>query len=254
MLPTRVEIIPTDGVVARVAEALPKSTTISVTCLPHHGIGPTMGTAIQLSELGYAAVPHLAAKCLDSRAQLQRILGDCASSGISEVFAIGGDAPHPAGPYSTGIELVRDIADITGGKMAVGVAGYPEGHPNINGLQLLEALAAKQEYATRVVTQMCFSANAIHNYAALLRRQGVHLPVWAGVAGAVPKTKLISLASKIGVGSSLKFLSKRGPLAKRLLMGERYSPDALIHDLAAQPGIEGIQLYSFNSLGAVISA
>ncbi|MFP3599754.1 methylenetetrahydrofolate reductase, partial [Chryseobacterium sp. SIMBA_029] len=92
-----------------------------------------------------------------------------------------GDAPHPAGPYSTGIELVRDIADITGGKMAVGVAGYPEGHPNINGLQLLEALAAKQEYATRVVTQMCFSANAIHNYAALLRRQGVHLPVWAGV-------------------------------------------------------------------------
>ncbi|MFP3700177.1 hypothetical protein SB758_32380, partial [Burkholderia sp. SIMBA_013] len=94
----------------------------------------------------------------------------------------------------------------------------------------------------------------IHNYAALLRRQGVHLPVWAGVAGAVPKTKLISLASKIGVGSSLKFLSKRGPLAKRLLMGERYSPDALIHDLAAQPGIEGIQLYSFNSLGAVISA
>lgn len=61
MLPTRVEIIPTDGIVEAVGRALPASTAINVTCLPHHGIGPTLRTAVQLSERGYTAIPHLAA-------------------------------------------------------------------------------------------------------------------------------------------------------------------------------------------------
>ncbi|ABM07937.1 hypothetical protein AAur_4001 [Paenarthrobacter aurescens TC1] len=82
----------------------------------------------------------------------------------------------------------------------------------------------------------------------------MHLPVTAGAAGAVPKAKLNSLAIKIGVGSSLKFLSKKGPLARRLLAGERYSRDALMHELAERPGIDGIQLYSFNSLESLPAA
>lgn len=251
MLPTRVEIVPTDGIVDVVSKALPKSSTVSVTCLPHHGIGPTLRAAVKLSELGYTAIPHLAAKCFEDRAQLSGVLRDCEVAGITEVFAIGGDAPQPSGPYASGGELLGDIAELTGGAMSVGVAGYPEGHPNIGGPQLMDTLLAKQELASRIVTQMCFSADAVHDYVALLRSEGVHLPVIAGVAGAVPKTKLISLATKIGVGSSLKFLSRKGPLARRLLIGERYSPDALIEELAARPGIEGIQLYSFNSLDSL---
>ncbi|MBT2588247.1 methylenetetrahydrofolate reductase [Arthrobacter sp. ISL-95] len=251
MIPIRVEIVPTDGIVDAVGKAVPTGAAISVTCLPHHGIGPTLRTAAQLSELGYSVVPHVAAKCVEGRAQLEKILRDCENAGISEVFAIGGDAAQPAGPYATGSELLRDIADVTGGQMRVGVAGYPEGHPNINGLQLVEALLEKQELASGIVTQMCFSAETIHSYVESLRREGVHLPVIAGVAGAVPKAKLISLATKIGVGSSLKFLSKKGPLARRLLVGERYSPETLILELAERPGIDGIQLYSFNSLDAL---
>ncbi|MEV7607788.1 methylenetetrahydrofolate reductase [Paenarthrobacter sp. NPDC089322] len=251
MLPTRVEIIPTSGIVDAISRVLPANATVSITCLPHHGVEPTVRTALKLSELGFTAIPHIAAKCVDGREQLSAILRDCESAGISEVFAIGGDAAHAAGPYTTGLELLRDIADITGGTMSVGVAGYPEGHPNISGLQLVDALLEKQELANRVITQMCFSADAIHDYAALLRREGVNLPVIAGVAGAVPKAKLISLATKIGVGTSVKFLSRKGPLARRLLMGERYTPDALIHELAARPGIAGIQLYTFNSVEAL---
>ena len=74
---------------------------------------------------------------------------------------------------------------------------------------------------------------------------------WAGVAGSVPRTKLVALATQIGVGSSLKFLSRKGPLARKLLSGDRYSPDSLITGLATQPGnIAGIHLYSFNSLAS----
>ncbi|MEC3854315.1 methylenetetrahydrofolate reductase [Paenarthrobacter ureafaciens] len=251
MLATRFEIIPTEGIVDVVNSALPIGSMVSITCLPHHGVESTVRTAIKLSELGFVAVPHIAAKCVENRGQLSGILGDCAAAGITEVFAIGGDAPRAAGVYSTGVELVRDIAELSGGSMSVGVAGYPEGHPNINGLQLMDALLEKQEFAGKIVTQMCFSAETIHTYVALLRKEGVHLPVYAGVAGAVPKAKLISLASRIGVGTSLKFLSRKGPLARKLILGERYAPEALIQELAARPGVEGIQLYTFNSLEAL---
>jgi methylenetetrahydrofolate reductase (NADPH) len=135
--------------------------------------------------------------------------------------------------------------------MRAGVAGYPEGHPSVAALDLVDALLAKQHLATHVVTQMCFAAPKILDYAGLLRREGVRLPVWAGVAGSVPRTKLVTLATQIGVGSSLKFLTRKGPLARKLLSGDRYSPDTLMAGLESQPGIEGIHLYSFNNLDAV---
>jgi methylenetetrahydrofolate reductase (NADPH) len=176
MFPVRIEVIPSTGIVDQVRQTVPLTTTLTVTCLPHHGIERTM---------------------------------------------------------------------------RAGVAGYPEGHPSVAALDLIDALQEKQHLATSVVTQMCFSAPKILDFAALLRREGVDLPVWAGVAGSVPRTKLVTLATQIGVGSSLKFLSRKGPLARRLLSGDRYSPNSLMAGLHGQPGIAGIHLYSFNNLEAV---
>jgi methylenetetrahydrofolate reductase (NADPH) len=99
---------------------------------------------------------------------------------------------------------------------------------------------------------MCFAPEKILDYTALLRREGVELPVWAGVAGSVPRTKLVSLATQIGVGSSLKFLSRKGPLARKLLSGDLYSPQSLVSGLESHSGnLAGIHLYSFNSLDSV---
>jgi methylenetetrahydrofolate reductase (NADPH) len=248
---TRIEIIPTEGIVERVAVKLPVTTTLTVTCLPHHGIERTMRAAVQLSGLGYKAIPHLAARSLQSRAELTRILRECDSAGIGEVFVIGGDRKKPAGFYESALPVLEDIAQYTGGVMRAGMAGYPEGHPFVGPVDVLDALLAKQHLASHVVTQMCFSEGKILDYAALLRREGVKLPVWAGVAGAVPRTRLVALGAQIGVGSSLKFLSRKGPLARKMLSGDRYSPDSLIAGLESEPAnIAGIHLYSFNSLDA----
>jgi methylenetetrahydrofolate reductase (NADPH) len=252
MFPVRIEIIPSQGIVGQVQALVPRTTTLSVTCLPHHGIERTLRTAVELGDAGYTVVPHLAARSISSRAELTGIVRACDAAGISEVFVIGGDRKQPAGVYRSALPVLEDIAQYTGGTMRAGVAGYPEGHPAVSPVDLLDGLLAKQHLAAHVVTQMCFSAEKIHDYAALLRREGVHLPVWAGVAGSVPRTKLLSLGAQIGVGSSLKFLSRKGPLARKLLSGDRYSPDGLIAGLESQPGsIAGIHLYSFNSLQSV---
>lgn len=254
MLPTRVEIIPTDGVAASVAELLPAGTTITITCLPHHGVERTMATALDLADRGYHAVPHLAARSIASRKQLAGIVSDCSAAGLTEVFTIGGDKAVPAGPYASSVALMQEIADLSGNSLAMGVGGYPEGHPAISGEQLLDALRAKYELASCIVTQMCFSVDAIAGYTTQLRQDGIMLPVWAGVAGAVPRTKLISLAAKIGVGSSLRFINGKGALGRRLL-GSRYDPDALVAELTALPAPPaGIHLYSFNNLGSFAPA
>lgn len=254
-LPTRLEIVPTDGIVARVQSSLPPGSALTVTCLPHHGVNPTMRAAVQLRLLGYDVVPHLAARSLESRTQLAGILKDCGAAGINEVFAVGGDTAQAAGPYLSSARLLEDIAQLSGGSVAVGVAGYPEGHPQQSQLRMLDALLEKQHLATSVVTQMCFSAARISWYVELLRREGVALPVWAGVAGSVPRTKLISLATKIGVGPSLRFISRKGPLARRLMDGGNYSPQRLVSELSAvQPSLAGVHLYTFNNLEPYLAA
>lgn len=249
MLPTRLEIIPTSDIVPAAVAQLPASTTLTVTCLPHHGVERTMETAAALAGHGFNVIPHIAARSVASREQLARLLRCAGTSGITEVFAIGGDSAVPAGPYASSESLMLDIADLTGRAMKIGVAGYPEGHPSISGRQLLDSLRAKQELADHIVTQMCFSPSKIAGYIAGLRGEGVTLPVWAGVAGAVPRTKLVLLATKIGVGSSLRFISGKRTLGRSLLSGNRYQPGQLIADLEALPAPpEGIHLYSFNSL------
>ncbi len=249
MFPVRIEIIPAQGIVERVQALVPATTTLSVTCLPHHGIERTMRTAVELSDAGYKVIPHLAARSIRTRAELTEIVRGCDAAGIREVFVIGGDRKQSAGVYDSALPVLEDIAQYSSGMMRAGVAGYPEGHPLVSPVDLLDGLLAKQHLASHVVTQMCFSAGKIHDFAALLRREGVHLPVWAGVAGSVPRTKLVALSTQIGVGSSLKFLSRRGPLARKLLSGDRYSPDSLISGLESQPAnLAGIHLYSFNSL------
>jgi methylenetetrahydrofolate reductase (NADPH) len=252
MFTTRLEIIPSEGMVEKIQAAVPLTTTLAITCLPHHGVERTMRAAVQLSVLGYSVIPHLAARSLHDRAELTGILRDCDVAGIGEVFVIGGDRKQPAGPYDSALPVLEDIAQYSGGMMWAGIAGYPEGHPSVGPVDLHDALLSKQHLASHVVTQMCFSAPKILDYAALLRREGVTLPVWAGVAGTVPRTKLVSLATQIGVGSSLKFLSRKGALARKLLSGDRYSPQTLVSGLESQPGnIAGIHLYSFNSLDSV---
>lgn len=249
MLPTRLEIIPTKDIVPAAVAQLPPGITLTVTCLSHHGIERTMETAVALAGHGFTVVPHLAARAIESREQLAGILGECSAAGITEVFAIGGDAAVPAGPFGTSADLLREIAELTGRTMKVGVAGYPEGHPAIGGSQLLDDLVAKAELADHIVTQMCFSGSTIADYIAGLRRDGVVLPVWAGVAGTVPRTKLLALATKIGVGSSLKFISGKAALGRSLLSGSRYQPGQLVSELAAlQEPPAGIHLYTFNSL------
>ncbi|WP_434995354.1 methylenetetrahydrofolate reductase [Arthrobacter sp. Ld5] len=255
-LPVRIEVVPGAGLEDRLRAHLPAPAVVTVTCLPHHGPGETVDTAVRLAEAGYTAVPHLAARSVAGRSDLAGYVARCMDAGIRDVFVIGGDAADAAGPYTWSGPLMEDLADLSGGTLRQGVAVYPEGHPASTDEELLGTLLAKQGLASWGVTQLCFSPDTLRAFVPRLRREGVTLPVWAGVPGPVRVGRLLRLAGTIGVGQSLGFLrrsaggAETGSVVRQLLSSASYDPAPLVAALDGA-GYEGIHLYSFNDLAGL---
>src|SRR5690606_13642264 len=181
--------------------------------------------AEKLAAQGMSVVPHLAARQVTGPAELRRLQDRLDVAGIGEVFVVGGDGREPRGPYPDALSLLRAMDDLGRMPAKVGVAGYPEGHHAIDDDTLWQALRAKRDYASYVLTQMCFDADAIGRFATDVRREA-GLPVIVGVPGVVEPAKLMRIALKVGVGQSLRFVRGHRSVAGRLLWPGGYRPDA----------------------------
>lgn len=248
----RFEILPTEGAEER-AGHLPQDAKVAVTCSPGKGIDHTLRFSERLLERGYRVVPHIAARLVAGRAHLEEILRWFDEHGLREIYVIGGDATEPVGPYASALQMLRAMSGLKHGIEEVGIGGYPEGHPLIDDEELDRALMDKQPFASYVVTQLCFDADAILGWISDIRRKGIELPVYVGLPGAVDPKKLLRVSLKVGVGDSVRFLKKQTGLVGMLLKPGGYSPDELVERLAPYAGdrhydIVGLHLYTFNQV------
>jgi methylenetetrahydrofolate reductase (NADPH) len=237
---------------------VPLQLPVTVTASPRHGIEPTVALAEQLAGRGFRVVPHLAARSIEGEAHLADVLRRLDSAGVDDAFVIAGDNVRPAGPFADAHALLTAMDRLwrTGvGRPLdrIGVAGYPEGHPMATPEELLDALRAKQSRATYVVSQLCFDAGTILSWVRELRRDGVTLPVYVGIAGAVDRRRLLAVAGRIGVGPSARYLRRHRHQMTRLLLPGGYRPDRLLRPLApafADPklAVIGLHIYTFGSL------
>jgi len=251
----RFELIPLRGAIER-AEALPAGSATTVTASPSHGIEATIDLCEALTRLGHHATPHLAAHMFRDRAHLADVLDRSRAIGVRSAFVIGGDAKD-RGELHDGVALLRAMAELGNPFTAVGVAGYPEGHPAIPDERLTAALLDKQELATSVTTQMTFDGDAIAAWIRRIRAAGVTLPVIVGITGAVKLRRLASVASRIGVGGSLRYLRKNRQLL-HLLLHRTYTADRLLRSLGpslADPtdDIRGLHVFTFNQVAETVA-
>ena len=244
------ELIPLRDALQR-AGSLPAGAATTVTASPTHGIESTIELCEGLIARGHPATPHLAAHMIRDHAHLGELLDRCASAGIRDVFIIGGDAKD-RGEIHDGVALLRMMEELGHRFDAVGVAGYPEGHPSIPEEVLLSSLKEKQRHATYLTTQMSFDANAISSWIEGIRSAGVTLPVHLGLPGVVDVRRLLRVAARIGVGGSLRYLRKNRQLL-RLVFGRSFSPDRLLRALGptlADPeaDVHALHLFTFNQV------
>lgn len=250
----RYEVLPFPGTADECREHLPPTLPVTVTASPRRGLEPTIVLTEELARSGYAAVPHLAARMLRDEGQVGETLARLDEAGVRDVFVVAGDGAVPVGDFSDSLQVLRAVERLraAGGAprlQSVGVAGYPEEHPLVAADALERALLAKQPLSGYVVTQMCFEAGAVLGWIDHVRRLGVSLPVHIGVAGAVDRLKLVRVASRIGVGTSLRFLRRhRGGTG---LLSSGYRPDRLLERLAsdAPPGaVAGLHVYTLGDV------
>jgi methylenetetrahydrofolate reductase (NADPH) len=124
-----------------------------------------------------------------SRAELRHVIGSYAAAGVRNVLALRGDppggldapwTPHAEG-FSHAVELVRLLREL--GDFCVGVAAFPEGHPECVDLEtdarvLVEKEAAGAEYA---ITQFFFDADDYFRLLDRASRLGSTIPIIPGV-------------------------------------------------------------------------
>lgn len=255
----RYEVVPLKSMHDQIPH-LPTGCSVSVTCSPTKGIEPTLELSAELNGGGHHAVPHIAARLVEGREHVEKIAARLNEHGITEIFVVGGD-PDPVGPYADGLSLMRDLLPLCHTVRTVGIPAYPDHHSVIPDAALDEALLAKQSLIDELglegfaSTQMCFNAQAIEDWLRAQRARGFVLPIHLGVPGAVDRTKLLSLGTRLGIGSSLRFLRKNSGAILRLFSPASYDPNKLITPLsrhADELNITALHLFTFNSIDSTV--
>ena len=249
----RYEVLPTAKIEGVLAEHVPPGRTVTVTASPAKGLEATLAMTERLAAAGYDAVPHLAARMISGREELGEIVQRMHGAGVRTIFVPAGDQDPPAGPYVGAYDLLDDLHQIGNPFTEVGITGYPESHPAIHDDVTIQAMWDKRRYATQVVSNLTFDPAVLSTWIRRMRARGVATPVLVGLPGPVERTKLLSMATKIGVGESTKFLAKNRGMFARIAAPGGYDPLRFLAKAAAVLGdpamaVPGLHVFTFNQV------
>jgi methylenetetrahydrofolate reductase (NADPH) len=245
------ELIPLKNVQAEAA-LLPPGAVATVTASPRHGIETTLEVSEYVAARGHDVIPHFSARMIRDRTHLSELLARARAANIRKVFVVGGDADQ-AGEFGNGLDLLRAMHEVGHPFAEIGVPSYPEGHASIPNDVLMRLLKEKQQYA-QTTTQMAFNPQAVAEWIARIRAEGVTLPVHLGTPGVLEMTKLLRIAAQIGVADSARYLQKNTGLIGALASPGSFGPDAFLQALApaiADPAanIGGLHVFTMNAVG-----
>jgi len=249
---TRYEVLPTATIEDKLLEHVPVDRTITVTASPSKGLEPTLDLAERLTGHGYVAIPHLAARMVRDKAELVEICERVTGKGISRVFVPGGDA-DPPGAYPDALSMLEELVALGSPFSHVGITGYPESHPTIADDLTIQSMWDKRRYATHVVSNLTFDPGVLTSWVRRMRSRGITMPLLLGVPGPVDRAKLLSMAGKIGVGESTRFLAKHKGTFARLaapggFTGEKFLRKCAAELSAPEMGLEGLHVFTFNQV------
>lgn len=248
------EVMPFESVKQKVLADVPIEVPLTVTATGGKGLEPTLETSVYLSQKGYAVAPHVPARMVSGHQELDTLVSRLEAAGVDRIFIVGGDAEEPAGEFTSALDLLQAL-DARGHHFSnIGIAGHPEGHALVPQEDMDQALRDKAPYADRVVTQICFDADAIIRWGSRIRDEGVGLPVSAGMPGPVSRQKLMRISAGLGVGQSANFLKKQQNMFWKFFSPSGYKPTKLIRGLVEnlsqqqEPVISGFHIFTFNDL------
>jgi methylenetetrahydrofolate reductase (NADPH) len=248
----RYEVLPTPSTEEKVLAQVPVECAVTVTASPSKGLDVTFDLAERLGKAGYIAVPHVAARMVSGRSELEEICARLTAAGITTIFVPGGDA-ETVGTYPDALALLEDLKELGSPFAHVGITGYPESHPSIHDDLTVQSMWDKRRYATHVVSNLTFDPKMFATWLTRMRSRGITLPLLVGLPGPIDRTKLLGMATKIGVGESTRFLAKNKRLFAGLAAPGGFTGERFLEQVAsavAPPDalVEGLHVFTFNQI------
>ncbi len=236
-----------------------KSTTIFITFLPGSDYKDTVNTAKKIREQELNPAPHFAARSIVSKKMLEdyvaRVTGE---AGVKKILIIGGAGKEQIGPFPDTVSLLETGVFDRYGITEIGIAGHPEGSPDISDNEIKKALLLKNKFSESsnakffIVSQFCFDPETILNWSIKINSEGNKIPIIIGLPGVAKLSTLIKYSLSCGIGNSINFLKKQGSNVINLVKNQE--PNQLVKKLAnsteilKKNGIEGIHIYPLGGL------
>ncbi len=212
-------------------------------------------------ETDLTVVTHLT--CIEAtRGDIMAILERYDSEGIYNILALRGDPPlgqssWEAGPegFCYAIDLVAFIKKHFP-HMCVGVAGFPEGHPEKkNRLQEIEHLKAKVDAgADYIITQLFFDNRDYYDFCERCELAGITVPIIAGIMPVISRSGMIrmaELAARARIPAALlKSVQRAGSDESVERVGIHWATEQ-VRDLIDNHA-RGIHFYTLNNANATL--
>jgi len=237
-----IEVIPKSAAkIESFKDILPKNTRVYIAQTGKEDIARMVATAKRLTDEGFIAMPHIAARMIKNQSMLNDWISMYQNeAGVDEALLLAGGLTKPVGDFDSSIQLIESGLFDKAGFKRLHVAGHPEGCKDIDpdgGIKnVSEALSWKQEFYKRtdasmaIATQFCFDVNVVKKWAEDIKKDGIDIPIHIGIAGPTKLQKLIKFSIECGIGTSMKILTKRAKDVTKLLLP--YKPTQILKDLA----------------------
>lgn len=234
-----IEVMPkTAEKIADFRDHLAPGTQVFVAHIDGTEPGDMQATVARLAREGFAPVPHIPARVVPSAAALADWIAAYRDAGAQSALLLGGGLSAPRGPFADSMQMLD--TGLFGDFARLYVAGHPEGNRDIDPsggeAEVMAALRWKQDFAERsgadltVVTQFCFDAKPVIDWANRLQAAGLNLPIRIGLAGPAKLQTMLKFAIMCGVGPSLRVLQRRARDVTKLLVP--YEPTEFITAIA----------------------
>ena len=214
---------------------LPKIKDIYITLLPGEDFKMVAKKAKELNDLGFNPVPHFPARSIKNLDSLKDYLGRCKDSGVKQALVIGGSS-QPVGDFHCSLQLLE--TGLFEG-LRIGIAGHPEGSPDISDSELEKAMKDKSPYADYIITQWLMDPKPIVEF---VSKQT--LPVRIGITGPMNISSLLKFANIVGAKNSINFIKSN--LGKALDLLKPKDPKDIIERV--KNVTSNFHIYTFGGL------
>jgi len=240
-----------------VAPKLPVDTPVAVTFLPGETLDARLAAAREVRALGLEPMPHFSARRITSEDEFKLMIAKMVEEAeVKRCFVIAGDPPAAVGPYSDSSMLIETGLFEESGILAIGIAGHPEGHPNMSNEECFAILKKKCAMILErgmkpiIVTQFGFDIDAFMQWIVVLREKGIDAPVRIGVPGPTNIKSLLKFASRCGVSASSSVLAKYGISITKLIgtAGPDKMVDTFAQSFGSEHGRVRLHFYPFGGL------